>query len=131
MRVHTFYNFLLLIILIATLGVSCKQSKQIVRPAKVTYPVENSRWAISYDHPQYGRRDFDVVFLPEGKLECYNPDDITPDNDEWEIIDGYIYIYMNNKFSKYRAVFLDSKAIRGTAESEIGGNWEWSAVKKE
>lgn len=111
------YLFLLLLL------TACRPSRNSVYVKDIT----NSRWHVIYENPGFGHVEYDVVFLPGGKLFNDHPNEATPDNDRWSQKGNTVEMRFNDNFAIYKGRLTDATHMNGTAQSSTGGDWEWSA----
>ena len=72
----------------------------------------------------------ELIFLADGKISFWNPNDSTPDNDTWEFDDKQIRISINGGYSKYVGEISPKQtSISGTAVNKLGKTWTWTAVR--
>ena len=86
-----------------------------------------SRWRLTYDSPNFGHREYDLIFREAGKLINTHPNEKTPDNDTWEARGNKIELRFNNGYAVYRGEFSDPNHMSGTSTSKAGGTWKWQA----
>lgn len=88
-----------------------------------------TKWDLHYVHPEFGERNFEIVFLEEGRLLNFHPNESTPDNDQWQKSGNTITLYFNDRYATYTGKLIDQKTIKGKARSITGAEWEWTATR--
>ena len=86
-----------------------------------------SRWRLAYDSPNFGHREYDLIFREAGKLINTHPNEKTPDDDTWEASGNKVELRFNNGYAVYRGEFSDRNHMSGTSTSKAGGTWKWQA----
>jgi hypothetical protein len=88
-----------------------------------------TRWRITYTNSTFGHRDYDLFFKPEGQLLNTHPDNKTPANDTWKLSGRKITLRFHNGYAVYVGQLTDSDHMAGTATSDSGGVWSWTATR--
>lgn len=86
-----------------------------------------TRWHLTYDNASFGHVEYEIKFLPGGKLFNNHPNEATPDNDRWSRTGNEVELRFNDNYAIYKGTWLNARQMKGTARSEAGGDWEWQA----
>ena len=104
--------------------------------ASSTSPVENpaldlvgTRWRITYNNSTFGHRDYDLLFKADGQLLNTHPDNKNLANDTWKLIGRKITLRFHGGYAVYVGQLTDSDHMAGTATSDSGGVWSWTATR--
>jgi len=97
-------------------------------PSRQAFEITNSQWTL-VDKTHFGKRGYDIVFRPDGRLEDRKPN-ATPGNDFWEQEGEIIILSKNDGFAIYEGRMMDENTMSGTAKSKNAGPWQWRAIRK-
>ncbi len=104
-------------------------------PKASDFELTGSQWRLTYEHPKFGHRESDLIFLEAGKL-IYSIEVGSPDNDEWQVNDKSVVLIINGLKTRfdykytYTGEFLDPDHMSGTAVDEKGVSWSWKAYRQ-
>ena len=93
------------------------------------YDLVGSRWCLEYDSPNFGRREYHLIFREGGKVINTHPNERTPDDDTWEVRGKEVVLMFNNGYAVYTGELSDRDHMVGNATSKNGGAWEWKAYR--
>jgi hypothetical protein len=97
--------------------------------AQTIVELEGTTWTITYKLPGAKKISYDITFLDSGNMKHKHPEDFTPTNDHWVILEKTITMYINDSTSTYAGTINGGK-ITGTARNRRGETWKWVAVRK-
>jgi hypothetical protein len=127
MRLRNATSGLLLAVLLLIAG--CATTPRTTPDIPVLGDLVGSRWRLVYDNPNFGHREYDLVFLEAGKLINTHPNEKTPDDDRWESSGRKIVLRFNNGYAVYTGELSDDNHMAGNAASKAGGKWKWTAYR--
>ncbi|MDR1727452.1 MAG: PEGA domain-containing protein [Acidobacteriota bacterium] len=79
-----------------------------------------TRWTYSDSDGEY-----EIEFLPDGRLRVHQTADTTPDDDTWEAGGDAVTLYRNDRYATYKGGFDGDGVIRGTAVNKKGKTWSF------
>jgi len=120
----------LIVFVFAYLALISGCSTTQIPSSRQAFEITNSRWTLIYETPQFGKREYDIVCHPDGRLEDLHPNNSTPDNDFWEQQGEIIILRKNDGFAIYEGRIIDENTMSGTAKSKTAGTWQWRAIRK-
>lgn len=98
-------------------------------PAPAAGDMSGTTWTISYVDPVLGEESsYDITFRSGGELFDGDPNDTTPDNDNWEQVGPSVILYFNDAYATYTGEISAPGVLSGTATNVVDANWSWSAV---
>jgi hypothetical protein len=97
--------------------------------AQTLVELEGTTWIISYKLPGAKKISYEITFLDSGNMKHKHPDDFTPTNDHWVILEKTMTMYINDSSATFSGTINGGK-ITGTAVNRKGETWKWLAVRK-
>ncbi|MBU6324812.1 MAG: hypothetical protein KJS92_04930 [Bacteroidetes bacterium] len=97
--------------------------------AQTLVELEGTTWVISYKLPGAKKISYEITFLDSGNMKHKHPDDFTPTNDHWVILEKTMTMYINDSSATFAGTINGGK-ITGTAVNRKGETWKWTAVRK-
>jgi len=90
----------------------------------------NCKWAYSED--KEANLKYEITFLENGIFQSTHPNERTPDNDTWEIINNQLHFYSNNKYAHYTCTYASENILKGSSKNvkDLTWNWELRKIKK-
>ena len=104
-------------------------SKSSELKAQNLVELEGTTWVISYKIPGAKKISYEIIFLDSGNMKHKHPDDFTPTNDHWVILEKTITMYINDSSATFAGTINGGK-ITGTAVNRKSVSWKWMAVRK-
>lgn len=91
-------------------------------------PMSGSTWLLTTHMPE-GTRVFEIDLHPGGRCTSHDPNDTTPDDDEWAIESKGLRFWFNQRYVVYEAELDDARAMHGITHNVTDLSWSWSAVR--
>ncbi|MEN9510792.1 MAG: hypothetical protein RLZZ370_611 [Bacteroidota bacterium] len=97
--------------------------------AQTMVELEGTTWVISYKIPGAKKISYEITFLDSGNMQHKHPDDFTPTNDHWVILEKTITMYINDSSATFAGTINGGRII-GTAVNRKSITWKWTAERK-
>jgi hypothetical protein len=91
-------------------------------------PMSGSTWLLTTHMPE-GTRVFEIDLHPGGRCTSHDPNDTTPDDDEWAMESKGLRFWFNHRYVVYEAELDDARAMHGVTHNVNDLSWSWSAVR--
>ena len=111
------------------IGFSFTSCKSLQNAKALEADLTGTKWNMTYELKQYGKRSFEIEFRKGGQLFNKHPNTKNGDDDTWEQTGSKVILKFNGGFAIYRGTRIDKRTIVGKAKSANAGEWDWKATK--